>query len=379
MTLQEYVDYALTIAAQAGAEPSLSPILDADMLVQFMLPAVLREAVRKTAQSGTEYHSVIQIHGLEINRGLAALPNGVEEEFARFMQVGLWEDAFRVAYDFATSKSASSNDITLFHGTSAFNQLIHTGWRAKVISSSTGDELLNAIIESIDSTASNVATLRDYVTGSIATTVSNGLTSLYEPQYILARTIAAVAKSGSTDLVTDSGSTNTGTDADIGHLMIIKVAGVTVLRGIIADVKDPNTFEVPGYDSLVISGGVATIYRLATVEEAEEGYFDATNIGEFSWYPQYADYVRETDELLPRFCVRDKKIFVAQSDGFTDGDGIILYAVTVPQIPSSPTAEIDVGEQIMDTALMMTASILKGELPLASVGLNLQVMKAKKK
>lgn len=95
---------------------------------------------------------------------------------------------------------------------------------------------------------------------------------------------------------------------------------------------------------------------------------DNTNLGLFSWYPSYFDYIRETDTRLPRFTVRDRKIYVTKEGSVADGN-ILLYGLTIPQVPADATTAIDVGDEILDDCLTLSASVLRGEVPMSVIGL----------
>lgn len=187
MNLKEFTDYCLAITAQAAAEPAASPVLDADMVVEFLLPAVLRTATRNAYRNSRYLQSLVKRHAVVLAGGAADLPAGLEEEFADSFQIG---------------KTAS---------------------------------------------------------------------------------------------------------------------GATML---------------------------------------------------FSLYRDYGDFLDDSGDVLPKFCVFGNKIYFKEANNVAIGDGATMYVcgVTVPQVPADETTAFDIADHVLDDALAVTSSVLRGERPLASVG-----------
>jgi hypothetical protein len=201
--------------------------------------------------------------------------------------------------------------------------------------------------------------------------VVTGVAKLYDPPRILDRTLTFVSKAGASQQIVAEAGEGGFTNADIGRLIVIKVAGVLVIRGVITGIVSTDICTIASYTATVVGAGtgVAEIYRIATAEEAAEGDYSTTSLGLFSHHPHYADFVLDTADILPKFTVRDKKIFVkdANDAAITDGTGIVVYGVTVPQIPATATEEIAIGEQMMDDCLLITSAVIRGERPLESL------------
>lgn len=380
MTLAEFADYCLTISAQTAAEPAASPILDADMAIEVFLPAVLREVTREAFRSNTYLHTLVKAHGIEINRGFGVLPPGLEEQFVESFQVARIRPVFSRSILAPVTKGAVSDRVVAGAGKSGFQALLDTGLIIAI--ELDDDEVVRARIEEVID-AENVD-VRDYEIGSNAEAASNVLSigKIYEPQYVLDRTLAAHKEAPGNEVVADEADVLLATEDDIGKLLVIEVGGVIVIRAIITAVPDENSFTIAGYSATIVAedAGTANIYALAEASEILEGYFTPENVGLFSHYPQYADYVREIDDILPRFCVRDNKIFVKDADDldFDDGTGIVVYGVAVPQIPATESEEIPVGEQFLDDALIVAAAVLRGDRSLESIGLSTEKLKAKR-
>ena len=191
MTVSEFADYVIVVSTQVANEPTASPILDASMAVKVLLPAVLRETIRRRIKNGAQIQNLIKFHTVPLSRGAGDLPEGVSEEFADFMQVGT------------------------------------------------------------------------------------------------------------------SGS----------------------------------------------------------------------DLGLFSYIPQYFDFIREPAYILPRFTLRDNKIYATKSGASLTS--IVLYALTIPVFETEED-EIEADEAFMDDCLTLTASILRGEMPMAAIGISNEITGAKK-
>jgi hypothetical protein len=366
MTLQEFVDYVLTVSAQVAAEPSASPILDAQIVIEFLLPAVLREATRNAFKHDRYLESLVKAHGLTVNKGFVALPDGVEEEFARTFQVGFITDVLTRTVA-SVSKEGGSNQATADVGTGNFDALAETGMF--FIIENGGNVLISATIEEV--LGADDVFLAAYTIGVTGTPVPVGSAKLYEPPRTLDRTLTFVSKAGASEQIVAEAGEGGFTNADIGRLIIIKVADVIVIRGVITGIVSTDICTIMGYMATVIGvgTGVAEIYRIATAEEATEGDYSTSSLDLFSHSTHYADFVGDTADILPKFTVRDKKIFVkdANDASITDGTGIVLYGVTVPQVPATATEEIPIGEQMMDDCLAITSAVIRGERPIESL------------
>lgn len=122
--------------------------------------------------------------------------------------------------------------------------------------------------------------------------------------------------------------------------------------------------------TLTIASEVADLP--AGVEEEFARTFQVGNttndLGVFTWYPSYFDYVASESDLFPRFTVRDRKLYATKLGGVADGS-LTLYGLTVPQVPTTETADIPVGDEILDDCLTLSASLLRGQVPLTVIGL----------
>lgn len=89
MTPREFIDYCMTIAAETAREPARAPVLDAEASIQYLLPPILRKAIRNAYRHGRGIESVRKSHTLTISSQSAPLPAGVLPEYAEEMQLGV--------------------------------------------------------------------------------------------------------------------------------------------------------------------------------------------------------------------------------------------------------------------------------------------------
>jgi len=209
-------------------------VLDASIVVEFILPFVLREAVRRAWKQPNTPQSLIRAHEIEVVNGIGLLPAGVEEEFAKSFEIGV---------------------------------------------------KVSELLESDDGPS-----VPAHLTGT--------------------------------------------TESDVAILLAWEAA------------NDGSNLE-----------------------------FDVEGLGLWTLYEHYGDFVRETDDLLPRFCVRNSRLFVSQDGGVPDETIMILYGVTVPQVPTNPDAQIPAPESIMDDCMQQVANVLKGAAPLSAIGVTKEAMK----
>lgn len=287
MNAAEFIDYCRTIAASTASEPIRAPILDAGLAIQFLLPAVMREAVRRVAQKPNQLQSLIRPHFFTVTNGCADMAtsaddafsgaSGLEEEFSQSFQVGILHETL-VRTNLSVDKHSGSDEVI-----SAAADFVVADAGRRIIILVDDVETVNAIITAF--TDSQHVDIGSYETGDT--------------------------------------STNTG-------------AGMTAL------IYDPI--------SLI------------------EGEFTPVYLGLFSLVEQYADFQAETSPLLPIFCVRGGKIFVKTSSGIDDGTVIVVYGISVPQIVDE-TSDIDASDDLLDTALMIAASLFRGEMPIGYLGI----------
>lgn len=94
---------------------------------------------------------------------------------------------------------------------------------------------------------------------------------------------------------------------------------------------------------------------------------DESDLGLFSYVPHRFDFLRQANYILPRFTVQNRTLYASKTDA--DLTSLILFALTEPELID----EIDIDEAMLDDAIALTASIIKGELPLTSLGVTLEV------
>lgn len=94
---------------------------------------------------------------------------------------------------------------------------------------------------------------------------------------------------------------------------------------------------------------------------------DETDLGLFSYVPHRYDFIRLPDYILPRFTVQNRRLYARKWGA--DLTSLILFALTEPELAD----EIDIDEAMLDDAVALTASLIKGELPLTSLGVTLEV------
>jgi hypothetical protein len=111
MTLAEFVDYCITIAAQTGQEPLTSPILDSQRVIEVLFPAVMREAVRRAMRDPHRRHRLVSSTNLTFNAGSSPLPAGAEEEFASTFDLVIAGDLWSYVPEFLDF-SRSGEDLT---------------------------------------------------------------------------------------------------------------------------------------------------------------------------------------------------------------------------------------------------------------------------
>lgn len=124
---------------------------------------------------------------------------------------------------------------------------------------------------------------------------------------------------------------------------------------------------------LSFASGVAT--APAGVEEEFAASFQlgtgstpGADMGIFSHYPEFGDFIRETDTTFPYFTVQAGKIYAKPLTSIPDGPATLI-GVTVPQIPDSSDDDIDIGDTALDDVILLASSVLRGEIPLAAISL----------
>lgn len=124
---------------------------------------------------------------------------------------------------------------------------------------------------------------------------------------------------------------------------------------------------------LSFASGVAT--APAGVEEEFAASFQlgtgstpGADMGIFSHYPEFGDFIRETDTTFPYFTVQAGKIYAAPTAAMPDGPGVLI-GVTVPQIPDSTDDDIEIGDTALDDVMILASSVIRGEIPLAAISL----------
>lgn len=358
MTLQELIDYTLTISASVAAEPSAQPILDAGLALQYLLPVVFREVTRKVAKSNPNLQSLVKPHPLEINQNFAAIPDGLEEEFSNSFQVGLitprlvrtitgaaWGIGLNVVKTGAGFTSADiGRTVDLLHPT--------TG---AVLNSDTVQDVPNGNTLVLANTSGSV----------VPCTIQ-----LYETQWVLETEFLDVDCAISDPGVTVN-SAEVFAASDLGKLVVVYDAGIEVFRSLVDTFNSSTDVDLVADSPANVVSGTTNLYRIAEISEALENYYTAERVGLFSHYQGYSDFIFATDDILPKFCVRDRKIFVKEANDadIADGTGIVLYGVTVPRLPADGEAEIDAAEAVLDETLIMISAILRGEVSLKTLGL----------
>jgi hypothetical protein len=357
LNTQALLDYVLTVSASVAAEPSSQPILDAGLALQYLLPVVLREATRKVAKITPHFQSLVKPHPLTVNQNFTLLPGGLEEEFSNSFQVGLITP--RLLRDVTGATWGIGSLVVKIGG--GFTSL-DIGRKVKLVDTA-GTILTEDTI--LDVPNGDTLTLTNASGVPVACTIK-----IYDTQETLQTTFTDITcTAASVNFVVNSAEVLTA--ADVGKLIIIYNAGVEVFRSVVASFITPSNVFLARQSPSNIPNGTANLYRLATGSEALENYYTADRLGFFSLYQQYADYALATTDILPKFCVRDGKIFVKEANDvdIPDGTTIVVYGTTVPQLPSDAAAEIDAPEEVLDEVLLILSSVLRGETSLASLGL----------
>jgi hypothetical protein len=357
MTLEEFTDYVLALSAQVAGEPAASPIMDAGMIVEFLLPAVLREAVRNAFKNDRYLETLIKEHKLTISNGMSALPAGLEEEFSRSFQVSIGELRSRVL---AGTWNSATKQFTV---TGVGNVSANDVGMLAVVKDSGGVQRASGYLASA---VSPTVALLD-VSAGVGSFAGSTMT-LYSTSWAPLKSLTSVGVSAFSQTVTINNGGGYFLPEDDGNLIKIYTqpnAAVLRLTSIISQINDPmhaDMFDVnPGPDD--VDTGSAVIYQPVQTR---------SKIGLFTHYPHYAEFLGITGEILPRFCVRDGNIFFKDANDAEIADGTFMYVqgVTVPQVPTLSTDEIPVTEPVLDECMAIVASIIRGERSLQSVGID---------
>lgn len=332
------------------------------MIVEFLLPAILREATRNAFKDRHYPQSLVKEHFVEVIKGYSDLPDGLEEEFAQSFQIGILEPKLNRALSNA-SYAASVREITSASGNFTTDD-IGRWW--KFISTS-GVVLGQGYI--VDFPTSQ--TIKVDISGSGNATT--GTLFIYEVQWVDRQTFPDISINGGTDFLTSNTSPpDDFTAEDVGKLVTVEYIGDILIKTLVNVYNSAAGVTLHKTSPQLIPTGSAVIYELATIDQIDAGFFTPGKVGLFSHYPHFGSFVAETTDILPRFSVRDKKLFVKNSNDadFADGTVLTIYGVTIPQVPVLETDEILVGEQFMDDCLAIATSILRGQRSLSSVGLD---------
>lgn len=100
----------------------------------------------------------------------------------------------------------------------------------------------------------------------------------------------------------------------------------------------------------------------------EDGDDAPSKLGLFTRVDHWAEFISDTDEILPKFHIRDGRIFVRDEDNqpIDDETEIVIFGVTVPQVPTDPAEPIPVGDTILDDALLLAKAMIDAKAASAS-------------
>lgn len=144
-----------------------------------------------------------------------------------------------------------------------------------------------------------------------------------------------------------------------------------VLNKLVSDaVKDDNQLNaLRANHTLSITSGVVSCPSTIKEEYAESMYF--LSVPTASYEPTPFDYSNGSD-LFDTFRVDTGNIHYRQA-GLSAGifTGVrAVNAITLPTLPAASTDTVTLKENLLQQVITYTASIIKGEIPLAAIGLD---------
>lgn len=360
MTTQELVDYCLSIAAETAVDATGSPLLDQEQVLETLLPAVIREAARDAYKRQPETCALVEPHLLELTRGQADLPEGVEEEFSLSFQCGDPEPKVRRVL--AANYNSFSLEIDLLNG---------EGFEADDVSryvrfvDADGIERLYAPI----SFAAG-ATAVPYTGPPVVGNYLNGTLTIYETEWVPVKGLGDVSSVATQKDIVDNAIVGGFAASDEGLMIEISDGASDTFRGFIDVVTDAHNIDLFSEAPLTITNGTAAIYREATLAETPMDKLAVKRTDRYSRASNNNDLDREADGL-PRFYAGRGRIEVKTSRGICPADGttIALYAVTLPQLPAA-AVQIPAPEQFLDEVMLIAAAVLRGERQLVEIDLS---------
>lgn len=122
--------------------------------------------------------------------------------------------------------------------------------------------------------------------------------------------------------------------------------------------------------SLSFSAGLATLP--VTIKEEYADSWAWVSKPNTSYKREWFDYSALTPIMFPFCTVRGGNVYFRDpgEDVVTHSGMENLTAVTFPSLPSSASGTVDIKANILEQIITMCAAIVKGEIPLAAIGLD---------
>jgi hypothetical protein len=120
---------------------------------------------------------------------------------------------------------------------------------------------------------------------------------------------------------------------------------------------------------LSVSSGVVSCPSVIKEEYADSIVFPSSPLTSFQ--PTRTDYAQGSD-LFDTFFVANQKIYFRQAGESVAGytSAITVNAITLPVLPTLASDTVDIKANILEQVITYTAALIRGELPLQSIGLD---------
>lgn len=119
--------------------------------------------------------------------------------------------------------------------------------------------------------------------------------------------------------------------------------------------------------TISLTAGVGTLpagvyEKYAEAMIIKSGYFSQYA----SYYREYVDYLNDFESMFPRFTVEDGNIYYSGQDT----GNITLSAITMPVLPATAGATVDLDDFWLEQLIPFTAGVIRGEIPLTTLGMS---------
>lgn len=123
--------------------------------------------------------------------------------------------------------------------------------------------------------------------------------------------------------------------------------------------------------NVVFTAGVGALPTYVKEDYADSFAF-VDNEGA-SYKKSYFDFAQSNSDFVDSFHVANSNIYFRQKSSIAGqyGGTLVINAVTTPSLPTLSSDTVTLRSNLLEQVIASTAAIIKGEIPLAYIGLNI--------